>query len=69
METVEIEYKVRIEELEKWDPTVQLKEATKEVVEQIAHRIADTTHLLETTTKSWTGTEQIEIIEEVCKEI
>ena len=48
---------------------MQLKEATKEVVGQIAYRIEDTTHLLETTTESWTGIEHIETIEEVCKDI
>ena len=59
MDTVETEYKARIEELEKWDPTAQLKEAAKEVAEQIAYRITDTTHLLETTTESWTCIERL----------
>ena len=36
---------------------------------QIVHQIADTTHLLETTTESWTSIEQIEIVEEVREEI
>jgi hypothetical protein len=50
MDTVEAEYKARIEELEKRDPTEQLKVVVKEITGQIAHRIANTTHLLETTT-------------------
>jgi hypothetical protein len=62
MDIVETKYKARIEELEKQDPTTQLKEAAKEVIGQIAYRIADTTHLLETTTKSWMGIEQIETV-------
>ena len=69
MDTVEIEYKAKIEELEKRDPTTQLKATAKEVTEQIAYRIKDTTHLLETTTESWTGIEQIETVEEVHEEI
>ena len=69
VDTVETEYKVRTEELEKRDPTTQLKEAAKEVMGQIAHQIADTTHLLETTTESWTGIEKIETVEEVHEEI
>lgn len=69
METVETQYKARIEELEKRDPIVQLKEADKEVMAQIEYQIADTTHLLETTTKSWIGIEQIETVEEVREKI
>ena len=69
MDIVETEYKARIEELEKRDPTAQLKAATKEVTEQIAYRIKDTTHLLETTTESWTGIEHINTVEEVREEI
>ena len=46
-----------------------MKEATKEVVGQIAHKITNTTHLLETTTESWMSIEQIEIVEEAHKEI
>ena len=69
MDAVEVEYKAKIEELEKKDPVEQLKAATKEIVEQIAHRITDTTHLLETTTESWMGIEQINTVEEVCEEI
>ena len=57
MDIVETEYKARIEELEKRDLTPQLKAAAKEITEQIAYRIADTTHLLETTTESWMGIE------------
>ena len=37
MDTMEAEYKAKIEELEKRDPTEQLKEATKEIIEQIGH--------------------------------
>jgi len=69
MEIVKVEYKARIEELEKRDPTEQLKVAAKEITEQITHWITDTTHLLETTIESWMGTEKINIVEEVCKEI
>ena len=50
MDIVEVEYKAKIEELEKRDLTEQLKVVTKEITGQIAHRIEDTTHLLETTT-------------------
>ena len=57
MDTVETKYKARIEELEKRDPTTQLKETTKEIVGIIAYWIKDTSHLLETTTESWTGIE------------
>ena len=55
MDTVETEYKDKIKELEKRDPTTQLKEVAKEVMGQIAHRIANTTHLPETTTKFMDG--------------
>ena len=55
MDTMEAEYKARIEELEKRDPTEQLKVVAKEITEQIVHQIEDTTHLLETTTTSWLG--------------
>ena len=68
MDIVEAEYKARIEELEKWDPTKQSKVNAKEIIGQIAHQIEDTTHLLETTTTSWLGIEQIDTIEEVCEE-
>ena len=37
MDTVETKYKARIEELEKRDPTTQLKETTKEIVGIIAY--------------------------------
>ena len=69
MDAVEVEYKARIEELEKRDPTEQLKVVAKEIAGQITHQIVDTTHLLETTTKSWMGIAQIDVVEEVCKEI
>ena len=63
MDTMEAEYKAKIEELEKRDPTEQLKEATKEIIEQIGHQIMDTTHLLETTTESWMGIEKTTRVE------
>ena len=69
MDTVEDEYKARIKELEKWDPDKQLKVAAKEISGKIAQQIQDTTHLLETTTSSWLGIEQIDAIEEVHEEI
>ena len=69
MDTVVAEYKSKIEELEKRDPTKQLKVDVKEITEQIAHQIANKTHLLETTTKSWMGIEQIDVVEVVHKEI
>ena len=69
MDTVEVEQKVRIEELEKRDLTEQLKATAKEIAKQIAYQIVDTTHLLETTTESWMGIEQITIVEEVREEI
>jgi hypothetical protein len=69
MDRVEIEYKARIEELEKLDPTVQLKATAKEIEGLIAYRIGDTTHLLEIAMESWIGIEQIEAVEEVCEEI
>ena len=39
MDAVEGEYKAGIEELEKRDPTEQLKASAKEIVGQIAHQI------------------------------
>ena len=69
MDTVEAEYKARIEELEKRDPSEKLKVESKEISHKIEQQIQDTTHLLETTTSSWMGIEQIDVIEEVCKEI
>ena len=69
MDIVEAEYKAKIEELEKRDPTKQLKVVVKEITGQIAHRIADATHLLETTTESWMGIEKIDAVEEVHEEI
>ena len=36
LDIVEIEYKARIEELEKWDPTTQLKAIAKEITGLIA---------------------------------
>ena len=69
MDAVEAKYKARIEEMEKRDPTEQLKASTKEITRQIAHRIADTTHLLETAIELWLGIEQIDAVEQVHKEI
>ena len=69
MDTVETEYKAQIEELEKWDPTMQFKAVDKEIVGLITYQIEDTTHLLETTKESWIGIEQIEAVEEVREEI
>lgn len=57
MDIVEAEYKARIEELEKRDLTEQLKAVAKKIAEQIAYRIANTTHLLETTIELWMGIE------------
>jgi len=69
MDAVEEKYKARTEELEKRDPTEQLKVAAKEITGQIVHRIKDTTHLLETTTSSWLGIEKNDTVEEVREEI
>ena len=69
MDTVKAEYKARIMELEKRDPSEQLKAATKEINGKIGQQIQETTHLLATTTSSWMGIEQIDAIEEVREEI
>ena len=69
MDAVEVEYKARIEELEKRDLTEQLKAAAKEIAGQIAFGIMETTHLLETTSESWMGIEHITTVEEVREEI
>ena len=69
MDTVETEYKARIEELEKQDPNVQLRAAANEIVGLVAYRVKDMTHLLETPMESWSSIEQIDVVEEVCKEI
>ena len=37
MDTLETEYKARIEELERQDPTAQLKEVANKITEQIAY--------------------------------
>ena len=55
MDTVEAEYKAKIEELEKRDPSKQLKVEAKEISSKIEQQIQETTHLLETTTSSWMG--------------
>lgn len=69
MDIVEAEYKARIEELEKRDLREQLKVVAKEISGKIAQNIRDTTILLETTTSSWLGIEQIDVVEEVREEI
>ena len=69
IDIVEAKYKARIEELEKRDLTEQLKATAKEIAGQIAHQIADTTHLLENTTELWLGIEQIDIVEQVHEKI
>lgn len=43
--------------------------ATKEMSGRIAQQIQDTTHFLETTTSSWLGIKQIEVVKEVREEI
>lgn len=65
MDTVEAEYKARIVELEKRDPSEQLKADAKEISGKIEQQIEETTHLLETTTSSWMGIKEIDAIEEV----
>lgn len=52
MDTVEVEYKAKIEELEKRDPSEQLKANTEEISAKIEQWIQDTVHLLETTSSS-----------------
>lgn len=46
-----------------------MKATTKEITRQIAFQITDTTRLLETTSESWMGIEQITTVEEACEEI
>lgn len=69
MDTVETEYKARIEELEKRDPNAQLRAATNEIAGLVAYRVKDMTHLLETAMESWSDIEKIDIVKEVCEEI
>lgn len=69
MDTVEAKYKAKIVELEKRDLSEQLKADTQEISGKIEQQIQETMHLLETTTSSWMGIEQIETIEEVRAEI
>ena len=69
MDTVEIEYKAQIEELEKQDPNVQLRATANEIAGLVAYRVKDTTHPLETAMESWSGIEQIDVVKEVCEEI
>ena len=67
MDIVEADYKIA--ELEKRDPSEQLKETAEEISGQIEQQIQETAQLLETTTSSWMGIEKINIIEEVHAEI
>ena len=46
-----------------------MKATTKKIARLIAFRVKDTTHLLETATKSWSNIEKIDAVEEVRKEI
>ena len=72
MDMVETEYKAKIMELEKRDPsasTEQLKADTEEISGKIEQWIQETTQLLEATTSSWMGIEQINTIGEVRVEI
>lgn len=72
MDTVEAEYKAKIMELERRDPsasTKQLKVDAKEISGKIEQRIQDTVQLLETTTSSWMGIEHIDTIKEVHADI
>ena len=54
---------------EKRDLIEQLKLVAKEIIGKIAHRIEETTLLLETTIESWLGIEHIDVVEEVHEEI
>lgn len=69
MDTVEVEYKAKIMELEKRDPSEQLKADAEEISGKIEQRIQETVHLLMTSTSSWMGIEQIDTIEEVRADI
>ena len=69
MDTVEIEYKAKIEELKKQDPNVQLRVAANEIAGLVAYRVKDMTHLLETAMESWSGIEKIDVVTEVHEEI
>ena len=65
MDTVKVEYKARIEDLEKRDLSEELKVEAKELSSKIEQQIQETVHLLETTTSSWMGIEQINAVEEL----
>ena len=69
MDMVEAEYKAKIVELEKRDLSEQLKVDAEEISGKIEQRIQETVQLLEITTSSWMGIEQIDTIEEVRAEI
>ena len=69
MDMVEAEYKANIAELEKRDPSEQLKANAEEISGKIEQQIKETTQLLETTTSFWMDIEQIETIAEVRAEI
>ena len=68
MDMVETEYKAKIAELEQRDPSAlarQLKEEPEEISGKIEQSIQETAQLLEATTSSQMGIEQINTIEEV----
>lgn len=69
MDMVEAEYKAKSMDLEKRDLSEQLKVDAEEISGKIEQWIRETTQLLETTTSSWLGIEQIDNIEEVHAEI
>ena len=72
MDMIKIEYKAKIIELEQRDPNTlakQLKADAEEISGKIEQRIQETTQLLEATTSSWMGIEQIDTIEEVHADI
>ena len=66
---VEAEYKAKSMDLEKRDMSEQLKLDTEEISGKIEQWIQETAQLLETTTFSWMGIEQIDNIKEVHAEI
>ena len=72
MDTVETDYKAKIMELQQRDQstsTEQMKADAEEISGQIQQRIQETAQLLEDTTTSQMGIEQIDTIEEVRTDI
>ena len=68
MDTIETEYKAKIAELEQRDLSAsaeQLKVDAEEISGKIEQRLQETMLLLEATTTSWMGIEQIDTINEV----